>query len=101
MITTDLLRTINDRNASGQDRIEAIQLLREIRLEKKRQLQGQDRKILTLTELPGQETLRETMEDPENQVDVRCQAAAAATQTDNSSALKWCIEIIKQHVEQE
>ena len=95
--TTDLLSTINDRNASGQDRIEAIQLLREIRLHKKKQSRGP---VLGDEELPGQTTLRETMEDPENQVDVRCQAAAAAAQTDNSSTLNWCIEIMKQHLEQ-
>lgn len=94
MNTTDLISIIVDKDAAGQERIEAIKQLDVIRSREKEQRRGE---AIHLGELPGQEALRRVIQRQRDQLEVRCHAADLAAKTDGKSALEWCNEMIRRY----
>ena len=94
MNTTDLISIIVDKDAAGQERIEAIKQLDVIR---SREKEERRRGVIHLGELSGQEALRRVIQRQRDQLEVRCHAASVAAKTDSKSALEWCNEMIQRY----
>jgi hypothetical protein len=100
MSTTNyLISLIVNKNLPTQERIGAIKQLGVARVRKKEQPRAGGISHLASDDLPGQDELRHVIQDPRDQIEVRCQAAAVAAKTDSKSALDWCDGLIKQYLE--
>lgn len=105
---SELTNKIEDTALSERERIDALIELGNIRHREKEQwrLNSASRPIymrpnyLGETEFSGsgQITLRQTIQNPVEKLEIRCHAASVAAKTDARSTLKWCSELIEQYI---
>ena len=96
-----ILRLIEDADTPAQDRLLAIELLRATRQAASAQHAparggvGKGAAHLGAEALPGQEALQLVMQTPDDQLEVRCKAAAVLAETDSPVALARCNQMLR------